>query len=396
MTVDKKKRARHVASDEAHAWARSLALNNPNAKTVLRALALYVNGEGSCFVGIDQLSDDTDLSADTVRRRLVWLEQIGAIVRLPQWLDENGRRNPDGRGKRTTDEIRLLLAADVDEIERRARGSLEPNSSTETNEISPSTEQGLEEGSESVSPQLAPRQPSQSCDHLISEPEPEDSPQPPSGGSLELEGWKEFEDDWGRDNPILRQSIAQRVWSSLRPEERDLARQAARGYAVHLKQQKRPPNRLGAHLFLKERDAWAKFAALAPDASTVPNGGLFAFNSAEAKAIRALYQAGGGILFETKAGISYRNEITPRLMAFLDLPAKDRWIFVTAFQQLASWRDFFRDHIIGARRDVTETRDGKSGMLVPWPWPPGKDGKLYTSATGPPETYLTEEDMEHF
>ena len=81
---------------------------DPNAKTVLRALALYVNGEGSCFVGIDQLSDDTDLSADTVRRRLVWLEQIGAIVRLTQWLDENGRRNSEGRGKRTSDEIRLF------------------------------------------------------------------------------------------------------------------------------------------------------------------------------------------------------------------------------------------------------------------------------------------------
>src|SRR6266852_8705718 len=118
---------RRIASDKAHAWARSVPLDNPYGKTVLRALTLYVNGEGCCFVGLDQLSSDTDLSVDTVRRRLLWLERVGAIVRIPQWIDSNGRRNGDGKGKRTTDEIRLLIDADLDEIERLARGENSPS-----------------------------------------------------------------------------------------------------------------------------------------------------------------------------------------------------------------------------------------------------------------------------
>ena len=119
MTIAKR-RPRRVASDEAHAWARSLQLGNPNAKSVLRALALYVDGEACCFVGIDQLAEDSDLSADTVRRRLAWLEEIGAIARTAQWLDSKGVRNGDGRGKRTTDLIRLLLHSDEATIEARA------------------------------------------------------------------------------------------------------------------------------------------------------------------------------------------------------------------------------------------------------------------------------------
>jgi len=162
--IDKtqKHRARRVASDEAHAWARSLQLNNPVGKSVLRALTLYVNGDGSCFVSIDQLAEDTDLSPDTVRRRLVWLEQIGAIVRLPQWLDGNGRRNSEARGKRTTDDIRLLIEANIEEIERRAKGQEPENSSSggpDGTDISPSSLRGLNEAvettAENVSPPLA-------------------------------------------------------------------------------------------------------------------------------------------------------------------------------------------------------------------------------------------------
>lgn len=149
-----KRRARGIASDEAHAWARSLKLKNADAKNVLRALAIYCNSEGSCFVGIDQLALDTDLSADTVRRRLVWLEEIGAVRRLPQYIDRAGRRNPVS-GKRTTDEIRLNLDGDQELIEARARGEIDAENEAISSAISPSTEQGLNPGQPSVSPRLA-------------------------------------------------------------------------------------------------------------------------------------------------------------------------------------------------------------------------------------------------
>jgi len=100
MTTDRaKRRPRRIAADEAHAWARNLRLGNHHAKSVLRSLTLYVDGDGFCFVGIEQLADDCELSPDTVRRRLVWLEEIGTIARRSQWIDGSGVRNGEGRGQ---------------------------------------------------------------------------------------------------------------------------------------------------------------------------------------------------------------------------------------------------------------------------------------------------------
>lgn len=397
----KKQRGRHVASDEAHAWARSLPLNNPNAKTVLRALALYVNGEGCCFVGMEQLSEDTDLSADTVRRRMVWLEQVGAIVRLPQWLDANGMRNGEGRGKRTTDEVRLLLEADTDEIEARAAGDETAESSaissTETTAISPSRQQGLTPDGETVGPQLAPRQPLQSCEGLISEPEPEDSPQPPSGGSVtDDDGFKSFEEDW--EEPILRQSLARQVWAALTAEERTVARQAARGYVVWRKRERKPPNVLGAHLFLKERDAWPRFATLAPSESRLANVSGYDPKSPEGRAIVAMYAVARKSPFENNNRIIYSGEMTPQLLAFADVGGVSRWQWIEDRQQIGAWSNFLNGRVLGSRPPLVAARGigeaQRSGIYAPWPWPPRKDGSL--TATGPPETLMAEGEEQDF
>ena len=103
-------RARRIASDEAHAWARNLRLGDPHAKLILCMLTLYVDGEGCCFVSIPSLAEDCEMSANTVRRRLAWLESIGVISRTPQWIDGQGRRNSVGPGRRTSDLIRLPIS----------------------------------------------------------------------------------------------------------------------------------------------------------------------------------------------------------------------------------------------------------------------------------------------
>lgn len=395
MTTDTKRRARRVASDEAHAWARSLRLNNPNAKTVLRALALYVNGEASCFVGIDQLADDTDLSPDTVRRRLVWLEQIGAIVRLPQWVDANGRRNSEGRGKRTTDEIRLLLDADADDIEARALGE----AIEIADDVSPSRQQGLSDvpeiAAETVSPAPALGQPSQSCDHLTSEPEPEDSPLPPLRGAGALEGWKEFESDWGE--PILRQSIAQQVWAALSADERLLARRAARGYSVHLRSQRKPPARLGAHLFLKERDAWEGFAKLAPDAAAAKSALPVSYDPAspEGRAIAALYAVARSRAPENRGRIVYPREITPQLLAFADADKSPRLCWIEDREQIGAWFGFIAQHVPGNRTSLWDTKgvgvDMRRGIYAPHPWPPTTKGEWSA-----PKKLMTDQDYQDF
>src|SRR5262245_24217664 len=132
-----KRRAIRHASDSAHAWARNLRLGDVHAKLLLSMLTLYVNGEGEAFVGIDQLAEDCEFSPDTIRRRLRWLEEIGAITRVPQWIGPNGRRNGDGIGKRSSDLIRLMLDADPDEIEARASGD-EPKTPAVSTSFSPS------------------------------------------------------------------------------------------------------------------------------------------------------------------------------------------------------------------------------------------------------------------
>lgn len=392
MTIDTKRRARRIASDEAHAWARSLRLNNPNAKTVLRAVALYVNGEAACFVGIDQLAEDTDLSPDTVRRRLVWLEQIGAIVRLRQWIDANGRRNSEGRGKQTSDEIRLLLEADADEIEARARGE----HVEESDEFSPGSVQGLNEGAEiaaeTVSPAPALGQPSQSCHPLISEPEPEDSPLTPLRGAGAPEGWKEFESDWGE--PILRQSIAQQVWAALSPDERNLARRAARGYGVHLRTMRKPPARLGAHLFLKERDAWEGFAKLAPDvaAAALPAG--YDPASREGRAITALFAVARTRPAESRGRIVYPREVTPQLLAFADADKSPRLCWIEDHQQIAAWSAFIGRHVPGNRTSLFDTKgigaEARRGIYAPHAWPPNSKGEW-----PPAGQLMTDDDFQN-
>ncbi|MFK4657080.1 hypothetical protein ABIF97_007014 [Bradyrhizobium japonicum] len=82
-------------------WARNLRLNNPHAKLTLSMVSLYVNGDGYCFVSIPTLSDDTEFSQQTVRNRLAWLEEIGAIVRMPQFIDQSCRRPYRGASRRS-------------------------------------------------------------------------------------------------------------------------------------------------------------------------------------------------------------------------------------------------------------------------------------------------------
>lgn len=283
-----KKRPQRVASDTAHSWARNLRLNNPLAKLVLSMITLYVQGDGVCFVGVPLLAEDCELSHETVRRRLGWLETVGVLVRMPQWLDENGRRNGDGRGKRTTDEIRLLIDADQDVIEARASGledgdtqhhdlglnrsrgqtgaeSADDSTASET----PSYEKNLTQ--DSISPLAAPslrRRP----ESLEPEPEP-NPPTPPSGGGgsdwrgieeswPHQESWANAEMVWGE--PIIHQTLCRQIWSSLSDQERERFIAVERGYNAWRTSQKRPPNRCNLQKLMRERDAWPKFEQLAP------------------------------------------------------------------------------------------------------------------------------------
>lgn len=269
MTMEPSKAPRHrvrrIASDEAHSWARNLRLGNPHAKYVLCMLTLYVNGEGSCFVGAGQLAEDCELAIETVRKRLAFLEQIGAVARFAQWLDEHGRRNSDGRGRRTSDDIRLLIDGDLDAIEARAMeksgrdgDAISPPRDGELTEtVSPPPGGGANDEGESVS--LLVRSPlgvglPPSCvGGLTPEPEPEPEPESsPYPLRDPLGGLRPFADRF--PIPISDVETTLPLWTALSATEQAEVLLACDGYAAFLKEHpKRAPQ--DAHRWLS-KGAW--------------------------------------------------------------------------------------------------------------------------------------------
>ncbi|WP_440640264.1 hypothetical protein ACSHT2_02665 [Bradyrhizobium sp. PUT101] len=381
-----KRRARRIAADEAHAWARNLKLRNLQASILLRSLSLYVDGDGVAFAAIPTLAEDCDgLSVDTVRRRLVWLEQVGAIARQPQWLDENGVRNGHGRGKRTTDEIRLLFDADPDLIEARAQGRaphVGEENAAETTEISPSSQLGL---NSTVSPRPALGQdsvsPSSTCDQLISEPEPEpESPKAPEGGEegrcaddeREPDGFSEAWSAWpGRELQGHRRDLALVEFRKLPADKQRHCRQAVplfaaararAGYDKH-------PN---FHLWIRNR-GFEEFP-YRPDGSAAPSSGPIEEASEAGRAITALYAVARTRPFVSNGRVIYPGGVSAQLLAFAAVAEKAAWRWITDRQQIAAWTAFLAAHVRGGRPALLEKRGEETGFYAPGPWPPRKDG----------------------
>ncbi|QDP20682.1 hypothetical protein [Bradyrhizobium cosmicum] len=382
-----KRRARRIAADEAHAWARNLKLRNLQASILLRSLSLYVDGDGVAFAAIPTLAEDCDgLSIDTVRRRLVWLEQVGAIARQPQWLDENGVRNGAGRGKRTTDEIRLLFDADPELIEARAQGR-EPHvdayeNPAKTTAISPSSQLGLNPdvspaptlGQHSVSP-------SSTCDQLISEPEPEpESPKAPEGGEGERCAVEESEPDgfaaawsaWpGREVQGHRRDLAATEFRLLSPEQRLHCCAAVPLFAAALSRAGRtkPPN---FHLWIRNR-GFEEFPYRPDGASPVATGPIEE-NSEAGRAIAALYAVARTRPYVSNGRVVYPGAVSAQILAFAHVADKAAWRWITDRQQIAAWQAFIGAHVFGGRSPLLEKRGDEMGFYAPAKWPPRKDG----------------------
>lgn len=92
--------------------------------------------------------------------------------------------------------------------------------------------------------------------------------------------------------------------------------------------------------------------------------------------------AGAGAPFRMQDGnISLPPEAQkPAVYALADLPAQP-WQFITDRQQTGAWLEFFAESLPKgvARKPIQIEQNGATGILVPWPWPPSKDGKIYTA-----------------
>jgi len=411
-----KRRPRRIAADEAHAWARNLRLGNLQAKMVLSMLSLYVDGDGVCFVGNPALSEDCELSPDTVRRRLAWLEEIGAISRTAQWLDEYGNRNGDGRGKRTTDKIRLLYDADPELIEARARGDVEsPAVSTAISpscqrglnstddEVSPSCQQGLQD---SVSPRLGLGQPSQYSQGLISEPEPESPPLPPSGGreaaSLDEVEPEHFQPAWSSypGHDVMRRDLALEEFRLLSPDRQKLCRAAIPDYADKIRKLGWKPRAFHLWVRAKGFDEFPN-AKLPEERPSLPTRRLVQGDelAGYTVAVRIAERRDPALVSDRDLGkgVWRTAPVLPDLIAmaaFADVDREQWQIVDKGSEPFAAWRDRLKlwlgvepqaeriflephnpeVHGLSPLHPNFRVRKSVNGFRVPRLWPPRRDG----------------------
>jgi hypothetical protein len=249
---------RRAAIERIHAFVRGKRLDNPYAKAVLLALTLYVDSDGKCFPSIDELAAVTEVSPATVRRRLDWLEEISVIERKPRWIGQNGVRTWDQRGKRTTDEIKLLLDADANHAVVGSDADCTDDWSAETG-ASPSPQVGQTLKTDHRALATGVTQPLHHSDPLISEPEPEESDLnlPSNNCSDDRQSFDMFEAVWFK--PIARPSIAEKIWLSLTTSDQSAVIRAARGYVARLKARGGEGVPLAVQTFLRELRAWRQW-----------------------------------------------------------------------------------------------------------------------------------------
>ena len=221
----------------------------------------------------------------------------------------------------------------------------------------------------------------------------ETSPPPPKRGEtvFDDEGWKAFEAAW--QEPILRQALAREEWARLGHAQKALAIKAARGYVAWRKSQRKPPNVLNAHSFLRERDAWSRFAELATGYATVPHAQKLAADSDEAKAVELAFRIAGkpiainSFMRASDGGLYYRGEVAPQLLALNGAPPHGEWPALE-YQQTAAWNGFLEKYVT-----VDAWSRLSAGSKAPWAWPPRKDGTLSTTA---PDIGCSEQELADF
>jgi hypothetical protein len=426
---------RRVGSSEADAWAKKLALRNGRAKSILRAAADYVIDEPIASVSLKTLAEDTDWSVSTVRRQLVWLEEVGAIARLPRWVDASGRPNYEGHGRRIEDDIRFLIEADPMEIAARCSGLAEdevggvrltPPTETPLQAIDGVVEnQASEVGGVSLTPPTAENQasggvsltgsggvsltganavggvnvgvpvvvPPNDVKSLLPERIPTQSPSQPETPQG-LAGQEESE----RKLALFRATypeasnkpdLVKALWLALDPADWDLLITAAKG--ARAERDHNPKKALfdQARFIRGGRPLWGEYAGRAPVPSPNVKREFVPANSEAGRALKAMYTITGTSPPSDALGRGFTIEkpLTVQQLAMAQAPDNFfRWPrFSAASRNRAAWREFLVAAIGAGPRirnfGANETLE-KDVFPAPWPWPPRKDGTIYATEEG--------------
>jgi hypothetical protein len=283
-------------SFQAMAWASGtreapMVWGGPSARAAILAIANHANDEWFCWAKQSTLAGESEQSPDSIQRRVQEFISLGRVRRIK--LKRFGRRThdflilkPSPYFEAPIEQIEPFLPRGCDIMaEDSAAADCGSVDSHEVAAAQDDSEINAAAGCGSASEPTLP-QPAAHAAALVRQQEPllepkEDSPRsPPSGGDdaadqgsgsegrdwPHLATWTRFEVAW--QQPILRQRLCRDLWAGLTEAEREQAITAAQGYVAWRNAQRKPPNPVNAERFLRERDAWARFAALAPKPRT--------------------------------------------------------------------------------------------------------------------------------
>lgn len=392
---------------EAVTWASKQRMKLPHEQLILLVLANCADPEGVAFAewrGREHwwkyLVERTRLSKSSLFRHINTLVDLGLCSRSMIVLADGSKRPT----------IRLDLAASFD-IAKVEPGDSQSHGETENVDIEDEAE-NLNDDSDSHD-DIAASEPQshhetvptsgngettsiptggtepfpivgmQEIPNLVPKILP---PTPQAGGSPTFD---EFCLEWKR--PIDRLSVARRVWDGIETGKRGEAIASARGYWAFVATQRKDYPPLSAQTFLREAAGWPQWLRYLPEGGGAPASSAgYPCDSTEAKAVAVLYDlvaAGDFFRSAVRKGdrVYYRLPVTPRLAALAQAPTFAAWVYLER-SQAAAWESFVSEHLtLQTRRRLRE------GSPAPWPWPPRKDGTL--TATGPPETLATEDDL---
>jgi hypothetical protein len=403
---------------EAVTWAMKQKLKKSNEQIVLLVLANCADPDGEAFSKWNYrehwwryLSDHTRLPRSSLFRHLNTLIALGLCSKSLLVLADGARR-PTVRLdfeaafdiSKEADQERYE-AATSHKSDDESQGETQESADEEVHEIDNDINEVDDCGQ--IAPDESHPETGESHSHPREYPFPIvgmhkkdsnnsiDSSLPSSGGTHASDDlWNEFVRSWS--DPIQLMTQTRAAWDRVPTGRRPKLIAAAKGFWTYRRGLTKPKEPQSARSFIRDEIGWDQWLRYLPAHGVGPPSvsGSFPLASREGRAITTLYELAGcrdalhKIMIRNGA-VSYRNPITPRLLALASVSSRDDWVPLT-HQQACAWEAWFREVVT-----VQTRRALKAGDRAPWAWPPRVDGTL-SPATGPPEVLITDQDITDF
>jgi predicted transcriptional regulator len=198
----------------------------------------------------------------------------------------------------------------------------------------------------------------------------------------------EFKRRWPT-NAADDQTRVDNAWFALTMDEGEAAIAGITPFLENQKRLKKTHPPAGFNYLGQKR--WTLLEQAASTSSAVL---AYAPDSVEAKAIIVLHEIAGKLDFLRQVHrrgegiIHYPKAMTPQLAALAQAAAATDWVTLS-HQQAGAWEGMLREFVVVQMRHRL-----REGSRAPWPWPPSVDGKIYSADTGPPETLMSEQDLQ--